>query len=209
MTARVITSNTPFEYVDGTEHVTWSVDPAGFATVDHCGRVTPVAVGSFEVVARVGDKSGANRVRVLPDYSGNWSGEFVVSACTGGHDFRECPRMMFGEGAPGARRRYPFALTLSQFRDEVTGTLREIRANGDIVAPVAGLVRLNGTLVLEATVAQPNHEPLRVFNWSSSVNAAATSMSGAFTQIEPRRTNFGDPYTVRTEQEFVSIARVQ
>ena len=54
---------------------------------------------------------------------------------------------------------------------------------------------------------QPNHEPFRVFNWSSSVNAAATTMSGAFTQIEPRRTNFGDPYAVRTEQEFVSIAR--
>ena len=35
------------------------------------------------------------------------------------------------------------------------------------------------------------------------------TMSGAFTQIEPRRTNFGDPYIVRTEQEFASISRAQ
>ena len=86
---------------------------------------------------------------------------------------------------------------------------REIRSNGDKVAPVIGFVRLNGTLVLEATVAQPNHEPFRVINWSSTVNAAATSMSGAFTQFEPRRTAFGDPYVVRTEQEFANIARAR
>jgi hypothetical protein len=148
-------------------------------------------------------------VRVLPNYAGNWSGEFVISGCTGGFDFRECPRMMFGEGSPGVHRRYPFTLALSQDRDQVSGTLREIRTNGDIVAPVTGLVRLNGQLVLEATVPQPNQEPFRVINWASIVNAAATTMSGAFTQIEPRRTNFGDPYSVRTEQEFVSIARIQ
>ena len=54
-------------------------------------------------MATLGDKTGGNRVRVLPDYSGNWSGEFVVSGCTGGFDFRECPRMMFGEGAARVR----------------------------------------------------------------------------------------------------------
>ncbi len=150
------------EYVDGTEHVTWSVDPAGIATVDRSGRVTPLAIGSFDVVARVGDKSRRQpRSACCRTTPATGRGEFVVSGCTGGHDFRECPRMMFpGEGAPGARRRYPFTLTLSQFRDQVTGTLREIRANGDIVAPVTGLVRLNGTLVLEATV--PQTEPRTV-----------------------------------------------
>ncbi len=63
--------------------------------------------------------------------------------------------------------------------------------------------------MLEATVPQPNHEPFRVINWSSTVNAVATAMSGAFTQFEPRRTTFGDPYVVRTEQEFTNISRAQ
>ena len=99
-----------------------------------------------------------------------------------------------GEG-PGVRARYPFTLTLSQDRDQVTGTLHEPQSNrrSDIVAPVTGFVRLAGTLVLEASVAQPNHEPFRVINWSSTANAAATTMSGAFTQFEPRRTAFGNP----------------
>ena len=213
MNARVITSTQPLEYVDGTVHVEWSVDPPGFATIDRLGRVTPVAIGSFTVVARVGDKSGTNPVRVLPDYSGDWTGEFVVTGCTGGFDFRECGRIMFpllGEG-PGVRARYPFTVTLSQDRDQVTGTLREPFNNrrNDIVAPVAGFVRLTGALVLEATVPHPNHEPFRVINWSSTVNAGATTMSGAFTQYEPRRTAFGDPYVVRTEQEFASISKNQ
>jgi hypothetical protein len=46
-----------------------------------------------------------------------------------------------------------------------------------------------------------------VINWSSTVNEGATTMSGAFTQFEPRRSGFGDPYVVRTEQEFANISK--
>ena len=208
MTARLVTSNSPFEYVDGSDGVAWSIDSAGVATIDQRGRVTPVGSGNAVVTAKYGDKTGTNRIRVLPDYAGTWSGEFVVTSCTGGHDFRECSRIMNPIDG-GARGHYPLALTLSQDRDQVTGTLRETRAAGDIVAPVTGLVRVNGTLVIEASVPQPNHDPFRVFNWSSTANAASTGMSGAFTQIEPRRTTFGDPYAVRTEQEFVNLSRAR
>jgi len=213
MTAWVYTGPGSANVVDGTEHVSWTVEPASIATIDRQGRVTPVSIGTATVVATVGDRRGTNNIRVLPDFSGNWTGEFVVTGCTGGFDFRECGRIMFplvGEG-PGVRARYPFTLTLSQDRDQVTGTLREPQHNrrNDIVAPVSGFVRLTGALVLEATVPQPNHEPFRVINWSSTVNAVATTMSGAFTQYEPRRTVFGDPYVVRTEQEFASIAKTQ
>ena len=104
---------------------------------------------------------------------------------------------------------YPFTMTLSQFRDQVTGTVRESRASGDLVYPVSGIVRLAGQLVLEATANKPSGDELRVFNWSSTTNAGGTTMSGAFTKIEPYRSGFNTPYTIRTEHEFSSLSHTQ
>ena len=50
---------------------------------------------------------------------------------------------------------------------------------------------------------------LGVFNWSSTTNAGVTTMSGAFTKIEPYRTGFGEPYTIRTEHEFTGLPHTQ
>jgi hypothetical protein len=101
-------------------------------------------------------------------------------------------------------------VALSQFRDQVTGSVREPRASGDLVYAVGGIVRLNGQLVLEATVPKPNNtELLRVFNWASTTNAGVTTMSGAFTKIEPYRTGFNEPYTLRTEHEFTDLSHTQ
>jgi hypothetical protein len=214
-TARLITSNTPFEYTLATDGLMWSIEPAGVALIDQHGRVSPLSIGTATVTAKYGDKTGINPIRVLPDYSGNWSGQFRITGCSGGFDFRECGRMMAGAGAGSgtgiaASPFYPFALTLSQFRDQVTGTVREPRASGELVYAVSGIVRVNGQLVLEATVPKPNHsEPLRVFNWASTTNAGVTTMSGAFTKIEPYKTGFGDPYTIRTEHEFTELSHTQ
>ena len=213
-TARLVTSTIPFDWVDGSDRVTWTAEPAGIVSVDRLGRVTPLAIGTATVTARLGDKTGGNSVRVLPNYDGTWNGSFVVTGCTGGSDPRECGRIMFAQDGGLQRTRYPFSLELSQFRDQISGTLRELRdattRQSDIVAPVTGFVRLNGTLVLEATVPQPNHEPFRVINWSSVANAAATTMSGAFSQYEPRSTLMTPPfrYVVRTENEFVNASHV-
>jgi hypothetical protein len=203
MTARVITSNTPFEYVDGTEHVTWSVEPPGIATVDRLGRVTPIASGSGRVLAVYGDKQSFNTFRVLPDYGGTWSGTYRITNCTGHYDFRICGRLMFNiiDGSPG---QYPFTLVLSQFRDQATGTLED--RNGAI--PVTGLVRESGTLVLEASVAQPALDPLRITNWSSTMSPSNSQLSGAFTKFEPGRIA-SMSYTVRTEHEFLNASRSQ
>ena len=212
MTARLVTRNEPFEYTLATDGVTWSIEPAGVAQIDQQGRVTPVSIGTATVTARYGDRTGINPIRVLPDYSGNWSGQFRITGCTGGHDFRECGRMMAGAGAgngtgTAASPFYPFSLALAQFRDQVTGTVREPRASGDLVYPVTGIVRLGGQLVIEANVPRANSEPLRIFNWSSTANAGVTILSGAFTKIEPYRTSFDEPYTIRTEHEFSGVTR--
>jgi len=150
---------------------------------------------------------------VLPDFSGNWSGQFRITGCSGGFDFRECGRMMVGAGAGTGTGTapspfYPFSMQLSQFRDQVTGTVREPRVSGELTYPVSGIIRLNGQLVLEA-ITQKNGDSLRVFNWASTTNNGATTMSGAFTKIEPYRSAFNDPYTIRTEHEFANLSHAQ
>ena len=125
MTARLVTSNSPFEYVNGTDGVTWSIDPAGVATIDQRGRVTPVASGNAIVTASYGDKTGTNSIRVLPDYVGHLVGRLRR------HVVHRRPRFsrVLAHHEPDRWRRcadvYPFTLTLSQDRDQVTGTLRE------------------------------------------------------------------------------------
>lgn len=66
MTARLVTSNTPFEYMLATDGLTWSIEPAGVALIDQHGRVAPVSIGTATVTAKYGDKTGINQIRVLP-----------------------------------------------------------------------------------------------------------------------------------------------
>jgi hypothetical protein len=204
MTARLITSTAPLEYVDGSDGVTWSVEPPGIATIDRAGLVTPIASGSARVIATYGDQQGVNNVRVLPDFTGTWSGTYRITSCSGHYDFRLCGRMTTSiiDGSPN---RYPFTLVLSQTRDQVNGTLEE----RDRSTPLTGIVRESGILVLEASVPQPGLEPLRITNWSSTTNAANTQLSGAFTKLVTALAPFGSPYTVRTEHEFSNITRGQ
>ena len=209
-TARLVTSNEPFEYRAATDGVEWSIAPAGVALIDQHGRVSPVSIGTATLTAKYGDKTASRAIRVLPDYAGSWSGEFRITGCTGGSDFRECGRMIAGAGAGNGTGSaptpfYPFTMMLSQSRDQVTGTVHEPRASGDVNYPVAGIVRVNGQLVLEATT-QKNGYPLRVFNWASTTNTAVSRMSGGFTKTEPYRDTFNLPYVIRTEHEFTDMA---
>ena len=194
-----------------TDHVTWTVEPATVATIDARGKLTPIAIGQATVTARTPDRSGQSRIRVLPDYAGEWNGTFEIPGCTGGFDFRECGRLEFGlvGNGPGVRAKYPFTVSLSKFRGDVTGSIRESRASGDLTYPVTGFVRDSGDLVLEAIAPQSGNEPLRIFNWSSRLANGVGAMSGAFTKIEPKRGPFGEPYTIRTEHEFTGLSRTR
>ena len=209
MHARVYTGTGQTDFVDGTGHVAWSVDPPAGAAVDRLGRLTASAPGAFVVIATAGDTSGRTTVRSVPDYTGHWSGDFIVTGCSGAVDFRDCSRIMFSGGGLGVRNQYPFTLALSQLQDQVTGSWREIRSFGDLTIPLRGFVRVSGALVLEASMPQADLAPLQIVNWSSTVNPASTAMSGAFTKVAPMRRSPGLLYTLRTEQEFSNIPRVQ
>jgi hypothetical protein len=206
MTARIYTRINPDEFVEDTDHVVWTVEPSGILTVVR-GRVTGVGSGTARVTATVGDKSGSWPVRSVPDFSGNWAGNYIMTGCSGAGDPRTCGRLMIDQ-TNGQRILYPFRLTLSQLQDHVTGTLVEPSpSSGEVVTPVTGFVRDSGSLVLEASVAQFNLEPRRVTNWSSSLNTSSTQMSGGFTKISPSRDPFGFLYTLRTEDEFSDVTR--
>lgn len=209
LTARVFTrlgsSEGPGEFVDTTEQVTWSVDSAGVVAVDRQGRVTPVANGTARVIATLGERSASISVRVLPDYSGRWSGAYILTACSGSADPRTCGRLMFSV-SDGSRTQHPFTIELSQERDQVSGTV----ADASTTFPVSGFVRLSGTLVVEGTLPPNGLEPERIFNWSSSVNASGTQMTGAYTRLLTSRViGSGPPSMMRTEHEFASVVRAQ
>ena len=210
MTARVYTrSEPPAEFIDDTEHVTWSTDPAGVLTVDRQGHATAIASGAARVIATIGDRSARSPViTAVPDFSGTWSGNYIITGCSGAGDPRTCGRLMFSQ-ADGSRILYPFSLTLSQLQDRITGTLSETSASQRRDTPVSGFVRLSGAAILEATVPQPDLEPMRITNWSMTLNSSRSQLSGAFTKIVPNRSFGGTPLTMRTEHEFTGVSRSQ
>lgn len=208
MTARVYTrADAPVEFVDDTEHVAWSTEPSGILAIDGQGRVTALASGSARVIASVGDRSGRSpNITAVPDFSGTWSGNYIITACSGHYDFRVCGRLMFSQ-LDGSRSQYPFSITLSQMQDQVIGTLREQVASSIRETPMRGFVRLSGALVVEASVPQPDLPPFEITNWSATMNPERTRLSGGFTTIEPRRDSLVGTYTIRTENEFSGISR--
>lgn len=201
MVARVSMSLGSF--IDDTDHVAWTSEPKTVASIDRQGRVTAVSPGEAVVSAAVGEKVGSARIRVLPDYSGTWIGEYRIFACSGAADPRTCPRSMFSEST-GQPILHPFSLTLVQTDDRVSGT------GFSTSIQLTGIVRVSGALVLEGLREQPPLDPVRLINWSSQVNAESTQMSGGFTFISPYILSLGGYRGVtRTDDEFVGATRVR
>ncbi len=201
MVARINTGGGSF--VDDTDHVSWTSEPKTVASIDRQGRVTTVSAGEAVVSAAVGDKVGSARIRVLPDYSGTWIGEYRIFACSGAADPRTCGRNMF-DVSTGQPLLHPFNLTLVQTEDRVSGT------GLSQPIPLTGIVRVSGALVLEGLLEQAPLDPLRVTNWSSQANVESTSMSGGFTVIAPYILSLGGVRgVIRTENEFTALTRTR
>ena len=189
-------------FIDDTDHVSWVAEPTTVATIDRQGRVSAVSPGEAVVSASVGEKVGRTRIRVLPDYSGTWTGEYRIFTCSGAADPRTCPRNMFDEST-GLPIFHPFSVVLTQSADRVTGTGFTSKI------PITGLVRVSGVLVLEGPLEQSPVDPLRLTNWSSMVNLSATEMSGGFTLVAPYILSLGGQRGIlRTESEFTRMTRV-
>lgn len=92
-------------------------DATGVATVTDGGVVTGVANGEATITASFGGVDGTKRIRVAPNYEGNWQGMQIVTSCTATGDFAgicEEGGGVIGESFPvGMRTRHPSDLSVS------------------------------------------------------------------------------------------------
>ena len=175
-------------FPDGSTHqvdATWVTDNPAVATVKAGGIVTGVGPGSVTLIATVNGQIASRVVRVVPDFTGTWSGQSLVTGCSAG-DFRTC-----GRCCPNWQM-HTMSLTLNQVRDVVSGTLQfdapATTTTAMYVGLVSGPIQLTGELVLQGTLTgQLSNAPAfagpTLFDWSTTIDTSATSMVGHFTRI--------------------------
>jgi hypothetical protein len=172
------------------------------------GNVTAVAPGQANVTASFGGKHGTGRIRVVPNYLGTWEGNYQVTNClnqTGD------PRSCLSSSLDPVR---PMRLTVTnQNRDQINGTLvLDTRPAIQRAIPVAGVIRLSGTLVVEASFPTPvlglPDGRIEISNWNTLVDASETRMSGGFTETNTWTSFTGFPNLLRYEHELRTVARV-
>jgi hypothetical protein len=77
-------------FSDGTSRAvtpTWASSNTGVGFIDPAGRFEARGHGSANVTASLGGQSASKQVAVINDYGGTWSGEYIVSSCTGKGEF--------------------------------------------------------------------------------------------------------------------------
>ena len=130
-------------FSDGTSRAVepvWASDNGAIATVT-AGRATGVAPGEATISAEYQGQRAARRLRVVPDYHGQWNGEHVQTRCTDEGDWRGfCREFPNGE-------LFLMSLALTQSRDTVNGSLDL----GDEPLSVQGTIAPTGHLRLEGS----------------------------------------------------------
>ena len=120
---------------------TWRSENAAVATVDANGRVTGIGSGETAISAESnGVRATPRTIRVLPDYHGRWTGDWRIAGCTADGDWGRtdiCREVPVGS-------LLPFALALTQDRDNASGNV----TLDDVAGPVQGPIRPGGQLSL-------------------------------------------------------------
>jgi hypothetical protein len=174
----------------GTVVPTWTSSDPGVARVDGSGRLEGRSHGSTTLTASSGRQSASRIVQVVNNYAGNWTGRFVIRACTDtgeltDHDGGFC---LAGPGRLGSTGW--ITLTLVQRGSaprEITGTI------GSYSEPIAGEVTADGRLSLSGTVTE------RDFN-DPDFTIATHSLATWDTKL-----NGSDGMTGRWLEDFTSL----
>lgn len=152
-----------------TEAVTasWTVDNQQVATVDSGGTATGVGAGQATITASYQGKTATRGLRVVPDYAGRWSGNWVVTRCAVQGDFRP-------DWCVPVQGTFPASLELVQTRDVTSGpwTFQESTGN------VQGTIASNGSLTLTSTTFQSGVR-IEIASWQSTTTDNRT-MTGNF-----------------------------
>ena len=117
----------------------WLTDNPAVATVNAGGMVTGVGTGSTTLIVTAGDRTASRVLRVVPDFTGSWSGQSQITGCSAG-DPRTC-----GRSYPVGQT-HTMDLTLTQARDLASGTLQldapATPTTLSYIGPVSGPVQL-------------------------------------------------------------------
>jgi hypothetical protein len=125
---------------DGTTRVvqgTWQSSHQAVATVASDGLVTGVSVGNVTISAEHQSHRAERRLRVVPDYAGDWVGAYRVIECVDSGDW---------EGAcedEDLTLEWDLAVTLVQSGADVIGA---IAAFENLAIPVTGVIGTSGRL---------------------------------------------------------------
>ena len=171
---------------DGTETVetaTWQSDAPAVATIDGSGRARGIDSGEATLVARVQDRTGTLRIRVVPNYQGTWGGMSTVRGCRASGDwegFEIHGGLLGGEVCVDIYRvgqQVPFRASLTQDRDRLSG---DIALDALVVLITSGTIRIDGGAAIAARVTIPfGGSPLTFVLEPFDVRAKADVLSGS------------------------------
>lgn len=181
----------------------WTSDNPAVATVDARGTVTAVAAGAATIRATSHGQVATRTVTVVPDFAGNWTGQYRIVTCTriSGPGTDPCRFILGGGGSA------PLELQLAQTGRDVNGTLRLSNLEIFSTGAVSGGVREDGTLGLEGLLRLPGFDSeIRIVSWTSSIQPPGNLMEGIFTD-ESRGANIFGVQVIRAEHRLVNVTR--
>src|SRR5215207_7016503 len=129
----------------------WKSDNTTVLSIDATGLARGLANGAATITATHGGVSETRRVRVVTDYQGAWTGDYVVRTCEHSGTFRTAEFCDRTEGF-WAGDQLPIGLTLTQERDAVTGPFTLGGVAGTLHGAVADSGQLTATAALTLTV---------------------------------------------------------
>jgi hypothetical protein len=184
----------------------WSSDAPEVAAIGSDGRVKGIVLGRTTIHASYQSLSAVRPLRVVPDYGGTWSGEYLLKKCTrvAGPGSSPC---RFGIGATLGLR-----AIVTQTGFGLSGTL-ELYTNApyELVesGPIEGSIDDDGALVLTGTTSsvEPEHPgETTLSGWRTTLAGGGDLMEGRFVQNRHFLNAFGWQH-VRWDCEIVTLTR--
>jgi hypothetical protein len=192
---------------DGTTQTatpTWISSNGAVATVDPTGRLEARAHGSTDLTASYQDRRASKTVRIVNNYAGTWSGQYVVRACADSGDLQDHDGGWCRQGPGRVGSVHSFSIGFSQ-----TGSdLSEITASWDGITGVVtpdGRLQLRGTTDLWDWYHYDVVAKQQISSWETILTGADT-MTGRWSEnLTSLVFRIG---SAQTEHEIVTMTRV-
>ena len=189
----------------------WSSSATDVAAIDNAGTLSGRTHGSTTLTAAHDGRNASKSIQVVNNYSGSWSGRYVVKVCADsgifkdgiyGGDYVDVP---WCQALDGVGSMHAFAFTLSQTGRNYSEIRASFGADGGLIT---GQVTADGRLNLNGTVMLPDWYGdqwgnLQFSGWDTSLDGSG-SMIGHWTQ---NLTMVGQQGNAYEEVELVTMSR--